>query len=808
MGPFIHANGAPTIEPERSSTGSLPPTRIGKYKVIDFLGRGGMSEVYLAEDTVLNRRVALKWMGTEPEAHGALSYLTEARAAAAVSHPNVAHIYEVGELDGRPFIAMEYVQGTSLEEIRRQGPSHPNRVVELGMQIADGLHAAHTRDIIHRDIKPSNLLVTGLRVKILDFGLAQTATPFPRGVDLDADSPLKTHGSRAASGQERIMGTPAYMSPEQVSALPLDGRSDIFSLGIVLHELLTGTPLFLGRNSAESMLRVVRDSPPPLADHLPEVSPDLERVLLRCLEKDPEDRFPCAQSLCEELYELSPTASTSSAVRPVPKPVQRKPGILRRVLRSLAHRGKRNRKLAVMPFEIRSGPSREASFLADGLAEGLIHRLSRLHGLSVISRTSAFHAGNRDPDELVHALDVDVLVTGRITQAGHEVEVAVELTDARSGLHLWGEHFRRGWANLFELQALLAAQIADELQVELVGSERQRLEQVTATDSKAYRLYLQGLYHWHRAGNESSIQAASYFRRAIAQDPGFALAHAGIAMAHGVTLGDSIMEPRVAVPIAIEAAHKALGFDPSLAEAQTVLGAAELWYHWNPAGAEHLLKKAIALNPGYAVAHHQYGWLLALTGRLGEAAAELDKALELDPLSLAIATDTNLPYSIGGRLDEALQRCLGAMELDPDFFLPHFVAGWIHTLDRDPAGALPFFEKARRLDDSPLITSWLGHTYAVLGREVVAKERLRELVHLAESRYVAPVRRALVHAGLGDLDAVFDALGDAVQARDWGILWLDIEPAYDQARQDPRWHSLIARRNLVTATRASIDEMP
>jgi serine/threonine-protein kinase len=787
---------------------SLPAGhRFGRYRLVRLLGSGGMGEVYFAEDTQLGRPVALKVLPAEvaPTRAQAARLLREARAASAISHPNVAHVYEIGEEGGRPFIAMEYVEGRSLDA--GEAPLPPERVLAIAVQLADALAEAHARGVVHRDLKPANVLVDSSgRVKVLDFGIAKLQPAGPASAEDETQL-------RTATGA--VMGTVAYMSPEQLEGRAVDAKSDLWSLGVVLYELASGRHPFKGWTPAMTIANVLKVEPEPLGQLAPALPPAFGAAVDRCLEKDAQRRFASAQELRDELATMlvSPYSGASPARRRQRPALPWRRAVVASLVVALLAAGAlalrqwrrgddaadaapgpsatQVRSLAVLPFTNRSRAS-DGAMVADAVSEGLVDKLSALRDLEVIATSSVarYRGATFDPLAAARELGVDAVVAGEVADGDGALRVRAELVAAGSGRRLWGGRYQHASGALLVLPQRIGVELGETVRPALSRAERQRLGKRHTEDAEAQRLYLMGRWFWNRATREGNERAADLFRQAIARDPGYALAHAGLADSYALVLADWYRPPREWTPRAVAAAEQALRLDPELAAAHTLLAFTSVYYDWDWEEGERRIRRAIALEPSYALAHHQYGWFLIYMGRYEEARRELERALVLDPLSLVIANDLNAPYALTGRFDEARARCRAVLEMDERFFLPHFALGWMEALRGDAAAGVRWLERARQLDDSPMNVAWLGYARAQAGDRAGAAAALADLAARRQRGYVPAFHFALLHLGLEEREESLVELERAVEERDGWLVWLDVLPPLAPLRAEPRFVAL------------------
>jgi eukaryotic-like serine/threonine-protein kinase len=733
--------------------------RLGPYEIRAPLGVGGMGEVYRARDTRLERDVAIKVLpqATAQDPSALARFRREAQAIAALQHSNVLALYDIGVEGATTFAVMELLEGETLRARISDSPLPWRRAVAIGAEIAEGLAAAHAKGIIHRDLKPENVFLTiDGGVKILDFGLARYRPPGPQQEDTRATM---------ATEPGTIMGTAAYMSPEQVRGEPTGAPSDIFSLGCVLHEMIAGRRAFAGGSSAETMAAILTVQPPPLTDLVGDVPPELDRSIRHCLEKNAAERFQSAWDLAFALRTLLSGAAT------YPKAIA---------------------SLAVLPFST-AGDYPDSEYLCDGITETIINSLAQLPGLRVLARSTVFrHKGDADPIQVGRNLGVGAVLTGRLLQRGEILVIGAELVDVASGAQLWGQQYKRKLADIFEIQDEIATEICEKLRLKLTGDEQSRLTRRYTEDPAAYQLYLKGRYCWNQRTEDGMRKALDYFSQAIEKDPSYARAYTGLGDGYAMLSIYNALAPKESFPKAKVAQRRALEIADDLAEAHASLGFAALLYDWEPRNAEAALKKAIALNAGYASAHQWYGFVLGLTGRMEESIAELRHAQQLDPFSASINVTAAWPLYWMRRHAEAVVEFREAVVLHPSFWLAHYYLGLTLEHSGSLTEAIAQLEHARDLGDSPWRLGGLGHAYARAGRRDDAYRVVEEAKSLSTRRYVSPITIATVYAGLGDEEA-FKWLETGLEDRSWLMTWLEVDPLFDPIRTDARFRQLSRR---------------
>ncbi|MEK6322774.1 MAG: protein kinase [Acidobacteriota bacterium] len=761
---------------------------VSHYRILKKLGAGGMGEVYLAEDTRLGRQVALKFLPAsyqyDSERRG--RFLKEARAASALRSPNIAAIYDIGEHDGAMFIAMEYVEGEVLSQRIDRRTLPTSDVIDIATQIADALDEAHTLGIIHRDVKSSNLIVTerGL-VKMLDFGLAKM---IQGGGSTDSSDPTVALGGQTAFGV--VLGTVSYMSPEQALGRDIDQRSDIFSHGVVIYEMLTGRLPFEGASATEIIDAIIHKEPIAIARFNYDVPAELERIVRKCMEKDREWRYYSARELSTDLRNLRRDSNTTAitGVSATRKTQGARRARSRKVIDSLA----------ILPL-INAGGDPDTEYLSDGITESIINSLSQLPNLRVMARSTVFRYKGKDvdPQSVGQELGVRAALTGRVLQRGDLLIIKAELVDTDDGSHLWGEQYNRKLLDIFTIEEEISREISDKLRLKLSGAEKKQLTKRHTENSHAYQLYLKGRFYWNKRTEDGLKKGIDYFQRAIENDPSYALAYAGLADSYNILVSYSALAPKDAFPMAKAAAIRALELDDKLAEAHTSLAFVKFGYDWDWAESELGFKQAIQLNPGYAFAHNFYAVILAALGRFDEAFAQIKKAHELDPLSLPINTNLGWLLHLARRFDEAIEQYLKAIELDEGFGLAHRRLGQTYEQMQMYSEAVAEFQKAVALSGEDLeLLSARGHFYAMLGERDKANQVLEQLNALAQRRYVPAYLIARVYLGFGDNDRVFEWLEKACEERYGYLAYLNVEPLFDSVRSDPRFDEIVRRVGL------------
>ena len=762
-------------------------TKLGTYEILAALGRGGMGEVYEARDTKLGRNVAIKVLSATfiHDPQRLARFQREARMLASVSHPNIAMIYGLEQHESVHYLIMELVRGETLAKRLRAGALPIHEVVDFSIECADALDAAHTQGVIHRDIKPANIIVTDRsRVKMLDFGLAKIA---PR--EVAASSPKVT--SLTVPGA--AVGTVAYMSPEQLRGEELDARTDLFSLGVVIYEMATGSQPFRGDTTAMIFDAILNRAPVAPVRLKPEIPPKLEEIIYKALEKDRDLRYQHASEALIDFKRLKRdsdpgrTAVSGDAMATAVRPQQPSKTIT---------------SLAVLPFVNLSGDP-EMEYLSDGITDTLINSLSQLRKLRVVPRSLTFRYKGRevDPQRIGVELNARGVLTGRVMQRGDTLLIGTELADVSKLSQLWGAQYSRKMADIFVLQEEIAREITEKLRLQLTGDERKRLTKRATGNKEAYQLYLKGRYFWNKRTEADIRKAISYFQQAVAEDPQYALAYAGLADSYHVLWVYSNVRPKEVHEQAHAAALKAVQIDDKLAEGHTSLAAIAADDDWDFAAAERSFRAAIALSPNYATAHQWYAQLLSYVGRLDEALNEIRKAQELDPLSTVINVTVGHILILAGKYDEAIVQLRKTIELDKGFPLTHQVLRdayeynhmFPEAIAENEAAAVTQGDSAERASRAAAI---LREAYTSSGEIGYWRARLQRAEQnmnkgTATNYDESPWRIASFYAHVGDADSAVQWLRKALEQRDIALAFVQTAPEFRSLRSDPRIMSIM-----------------
>jgi serine/threonine protein kinase/tetratricopeptide (TPR) repeat protein len=785
---------------------------ISHYRILEQLGAGGMGVVYKAHDTRLERALALKLLPEElaQQPQALERFRREARAASALNHPGICTIYDIGEQDGRAFIAMEFIDGETLRS-HVHGKALPlEEILKLGIQIAEALDAAHAEGIIHRDIKPANIFVTKRgQAKVLDFGLAKLIPKGIAGVNLEFGGQSPDSSSIVGI----ISGTPSYMSPEQVRGDDLDPRTDIFSLGLLLYEMATGRQAFGGGTGGMIIDAVLTRPPVSVRSINLDIPPRLESIIDKALRKDRGQRYQHAADMLADLQRLkrdtdsgprdqegeaeSVLVSTTSPLSSTGKQRSRTSPAQTRALRP-GRVSKIIGSLAVLPFEnVSRDPENE--YLSDGIAGSLINILATVPRLRVMAQSTVFRYKGReiDPQAVGRELNVRAVLTGRMMQSGGSLRIGTELVDVATGAQLWGAQFDRKPGDIFLIQDEISNEISGKLRLQLTRAEKKRLIRRHTEDAEAYRLYLQGRHHWNRWTEEGFYKAIGYFQQAVDKDPRYALAHTGLAESYVLLGWNSYLPPKDAFPKGKAAAMTALQLDPDLGEAHTPLAAA-LWLHdWQWQEAQTEFKRSLELNPAYPTANHWHAEYVMTMGRQFEAMAKMKNSQELDPLSLIINVAIGWASYMARRYDEAIEQLLRTVELDPNYPVTHWILGLLYRKTGRCELAIAAGEKGVNLSGgSPLMRAALAHTYGESGRPKEALQVLDDLTELAKHKYVAPHFFAGIHIGLGENERAIEYLEKSWEDHSHWLIYLHLDPSMDALRSNPGFQGLLRRVGL------------
>ncbi|HSF19365.1 MAG TPA: protein kinase [Vicinamibacteria bacterium] len=737
--------------------------RLAAFEILGSIGKGAMGEVYLARDTKLERKVAVKVLPGElaEDADFRARFEREAKALAALSHPNILAIHDFGSAHGHYYAVTELLEGETLGSILKRGPLPERKAVDFTMQLARGLSAAHGKGIVHRDLKPENLFITSDgRLKILDFGLAKVETPF----DDDGDSETIARGTKLGT----VLGTVGYMSPEQVRGREADSRSDLFSLGAVLYEMLLGKAPFAGESAADVVSGILNAHPSIPASA--RIQPGLVRIATRCLEKNPEERFQSARDLAFALETMSGIGRDPAPPEP----------------REEAH------SIAVLPF-VDMSPRKDQEYFCEGMAEEIMNALAGLPGLRVAARSSAFRfkGGGQDLRDVGRALGVATVLEGSVRTAGNRLRVTAQLNEVQGNYQIWSRRYDRELEDVFAVQDEIAADIVEALRLELGSADSPRIVRHT-TNQEAYDLYLRGRHHWYARSKGALSKALGYFEQAAAKDLNYALPHIGISDLYAVQAIYAFLPEEAARARAKASLDRALALNDRLSEAQRALGFYRLFFEWDVKGAVAAWERSVELDPASALAHI---WLAfnAWPDREDASIAALKRAIELDPLDLYVNSVAGLILGFWGSHEDALRACQKALDLDPNYLVGLYAAGGAYSqLGRHDEALEVLGRSVMNSSRAPFNLAYLGWAQARAGLVEDARALLDELTRRAENEYVAPLFLAVIVAALGDVDRAFDLLEQAVEKRNCWVI-VPRFPWFDAFRSDPRFTEHLKR---------------
>ncbi|MFZ4621410.1 MAG: protein kinase domain-containing protein [Bacteroidota bacterium] len=778
------------------------------YKILEKLGEGGMGVVYKAHDTKLDRFVALKFLPP----HSAQSdleknrMLQEAKAAASLNHPNVCSVIDIQEFEQRQFIIMEFVDGSTL---RQKLPiQNMNDGLRIAVQIGEALGAAHAKGIVHRDVKSENIMLTADgRIKVMDFGLA------------------KLKGSLKLTRTSSTVGTLAYMAPEQLHGGDVDARSDFFSFGVLLFEIFSGRYPFRGEHEASLMYSIVNEEPESLLKYREDLPSDLDRIIVRALEKDPADRYQHIDDMVSELGRL--LKGSSRIVRPAMTdgtrtsesiPVLSVPSktVNTRVWIGgaaifiglafavwfffLNASDQKISSIAVLTFQNNnSDPDKE--YLSDGLTESLIFRLSQLPNLKVSPTSSVFRYKGKDldPIKIGSELGVQAVMSGRIVQRGENISISVELVDVRNNNLLWGEKYERPLSELLSTQREIAGEIVDKLQLKLTGVEKKSFAKHYTESNEAYQLYLKGQYHFAKRTKDDILRGIEYYQQAITIDPTFALAYSRISDAYASMPPYPYLAPLEAFPKAKAAAQRALEIDPELAEGHAALANILGTYDWNWKESEKEFKRAIEIDPNSAAAHFRYGQIfLYPMKRFDEAISEIKRAMESEPLDLVMGTNLSSVYLASRQIPLALDQARKTYELDHEFPVSRYVLCQALIADGNIQEAVSVAEEGLRVNPkNQFLLMSAGIAYAKSGNRKSAENMIQRFKEIEKSQYINAYMVACIYAALGENDRAFDDLEKAFGNRDWHLQRMNVDLFMDPLRSDPRFDKMLKKIGLL-----------
>jgi TolB-like protein/Tfp pilus assembly protein PilF/predicted Ser/Thr protein kinase len=793
---------------EELITGS---TFADRYQVIEELGKGGMGRVYRVLDKKLNEEVVLKLIKPEIglDKKTIERFSNELKLSRKIVHKNVARMFDLNEEKGTHHITMEYVRGEDLRRlIRKMGILSPGQAMPIARQVCEGLVEAHRLGVVHRDLKPSNIMIDEEgNARILDFGIARS---------------LKEKG---ITGEGVIIGTPEYMSPEQVEGKDVDRRSDIYSLGVILYEMLTGRVPFEGDTPFTIGVKHKSEIPRNPRELNTQIPPDLGRLVIKCLEKDKAKRYQSAEELHADLEKVEQRLPTTERVVPARKPFTSKEITVKFNLKKLLFPGlaivalvvaagivfwrvlpKKEAvaaksgppSIAVLPF-VDDSPEKGHEYLCEGIPSTLINALNTIQNLRVPARTSAFSFAGKglDIQGIGQKLNVENVLEGSIQVVGNNLRVTARLIKVKDGYQLWNQTYNRRLEDVYAIEDEIAQAIVKSLKARLLGEQQERLVRRYTENMEAYKLYLEGLYYWNKRTGKDLNKAIELFNQAIEKDPNYALAYVGLADSYSLFSFYGDARPKDVFPRAKAAAKKALEIDETLAEAHNSLAYVYERYDWNWNASEAEFKRALELNPNYATGHFWYGELLTCLGRFEEAIREMKRALELDPVSLIINSMLGWAYVMARQPDQGLAQLQETLEIEPNFAIAYWMLGLVNLDKRNFRAAIDAMNKTRELSgDAAVAITGLGQAYAAAGRHEETKGILEELEARSQKQFVSPYRVAEIYAAMGDFDKAFELANKAYEERDENLIFIKIDPPFAPVRSDPRYQALLKKVGL------------
>jgi len=725
------------------------------YKILEKLGEGGMGVVFLAEDTKLERKVAIKFLPhyISINSEERERFKIEAKAAAALNHPNIATIHAIEESEDQIFIVMEYIEGAELKDKIKSSAIPETEAIEIAKQIAEGLEAAHKKGIVHRDIKSQNIMITNDgKVKIMDFGLAKVG-----GIQL----------TKIGS----TVGTVAYMSPEQSRAEEVDHRTDIWSFGVVLYEMITGELPFKGEYDQVILYNINMEEPEPIINFSSDQLTELNSIINKTLRKDPQQRYQNLKRLLSDLNKIKKEQVTEKNNHSVNKEIP---------------------SIAVLPF-VNMSSEKENEYFSDGLAEELINNLSKIDGLDVAARTSAFRFRDKDIHimEIGKELQVNHLLEGSVRKSGNRLRITAQLINVKNGYDIWSEKYDRELEDIFAIQDEISMAIINNLKVKLLGREKENLLKRYTDNQEVYQLYLQGRFYLNKRTSDDILKAIKFFEKVIRLEPNYALAHSGLADTYCLLERYGVYAHKDSIPRAELAALKAIEIDNDLAEAHTSFGYIK-FFNWEWEVAEKEFLRAIQLHPKYVVAHHWFAWMLTAMGRYSEALSEIKIAHRLDPLSLIVNANIGSIYYFNRQFDIAEKHLLRTLEMEPRFVVAHQWLGRCYEQKEIYNKAIKEYQIAIDiLGDDPESYASLGHAYAINDNFKKSKDMIKKLDELSENRFVSKYWYAVVYAGLKDLDNCFKYLFDTIkEGFDW-LTFIKVDPIFDILHSDSRFNDVL-----------------
>jgi serine/threonine protein kinase/Flp pilus assembly protein TadD len=773
--------------------------QISHYKIVDKIGEGGMGEVYLAEDLKLERKVAIKFLPEHltKNKDNVKRFEREAKTAASLNHPNIVTIHEISEENDQIFIVMEYVEGKSLRDVMNEYKMGMDKIIDIITQISEGLLKAHKAGIVHRDIKPENIIIDkDARIKILDFGLARLP------------------GQTRLTTENTTMGTVAYMSPEQARGEEVDHRTDIWSLGILLFEMISEQLPFKSDYDQAIIYSIINEQPVSLSDFRPVVSPELEQIVTKALEKNPDKRY---NSMEELLWDLRSIRDHKSSIKIEILSRFNAAKKLKNIIISIAIIGLAiiliiagihlfsNREdpinsIAILPFE-NTANNPELEYLCDGIPDNIISSLSNLPNLKVISSASVrrYKGIEINPKTVAEELKVRSVLLGRLLQPEDKLSIRVELIDTRDNRQLWGKQYDQELIKILTVQRDISNKISENLRLKLSVADKNKLEKIYTNESKAYQAYLKGTYHWQKFTVEGFSKSIEYFIQALQIDPNYVLAYVGLAFSY-TSLGSfhGEMIPKEAIKKAKESAHKALELDNDIGEAHSALGFIEMFYNWDWSRAEEEFLRGIELSPNSALTRQHYGVFLGIMGRTEESIVQIKHAVELNPLAPKVYDDLALSYLDLNQYDKAIEQWKLALDLDPTFFsarkglgLAYLFLGW------DDKALEEFRTAVAHSNDHHRYLGYLGWALGRAGYRRKALDILKQIQLKYKSIRIIAVDIANIYIGLGEKSKALDWLEKAYSEGASGLILIYVDPYYRDLREEPRFKELLKKMEFV-----------
>jgi serine/threonine protein kinase/Tfp pilus assembly protein PilF len=749
-------------------------TFASRYEVIEELGKGGMGRVYKALDKEINEEVSIKILNPEIAADGKTvkRFRNELKLARMITHKNVCRTFDIGKEKETLFITMEYVDGQDLKNlIQSSGKFKEKKAVSIAKQVCEGLVEAHDLGVVHRDLKTRNIMVDkNGNAKILDFGIA------------------RREEAKEVTEEGIIVGTPDYMSPEQIEGKKVDSRSDIYSVGIVLYEMVTGQVPFAGDTWLNVAVKHKTEVPPDPRKFNDQLSEGLCRVILKCLKKNKKDRYQKAEELISDLTSMQKGIPFAEPIDAFPEEEK-------------ITETKRQNSIAVLPFADLS-PGKDQEYFCDGMAEELINSLTQIKNFHVVARTSAFFFKNKDSDirEIGRKLNVETILEGSVRKAGNRLRITAQLINVEDGYHLWSERYDREMNDVFAIQDDVTLAIVDKLKIKLLSGDKTRLLKRSTDNMDAYNLYLKGLYFFNKRSKVGMKKGIEYFHKAIEIDPDYAAAYVGLAESF-IQLGFwGFLSPKESISKAKTLAEKALRIDDSIADVHTALGFINMVYDWDWKNAERRIKLALKLNPGYALAYNRYCTYLTGMGKNDEALAAMRKAVELDPLSVRLNSELAIYYYLFGKVEESMSQIQKTLEMDPHFGQAYWMKGIVLGSKNRFKEAVSALEKAVQMTGgSATISGYLGYYYAKSGDRAKAKKIIQRLDSRSKEHYVSSTYTSIgtIYLGLEDIDKCFEYWEMAYEEHDLNLVFVDIFPELRVLSSDPRYKGLSKRMGLI-----------